>query len=403
MKTPYFNALVASLGSGLEYFCFITFAFQAQYLSVLFFPKDSSLEGILNTFLIFAVGSFVTVLGGVLFGYYGDRFGRKKTFTASILLMSISCLGIGILPTGMGGLSLGLLILFRILQGISQGAELPGAITFITEHASARNKGFLCGIMFLGVGLGAGLATSVNVILTQMLSYSQMLAYGWRLPFLVAVFLGAIGFILRRRATETPVFIAMPKLKVKLNPLAILHGFLLVLLGAVLVSLGLYWPALFTTAYHFSAHSVFLAMMIAFIASAFFLPVFGYLGDRFGRGKIYLLGVMLNILILPGLFSLLRTPSLMHLVSFALAYYGLIVILASQYPVMLAELFPPQTRYFSVAFAYAGCYAIASFAPAFATFLFLHGDGLSRLILLIEVSGILSLGAGLWYCKKSKF
>ncbi len=402
MKKPSVNALIASIGSGLEYFSFITFAFQAQYLTLLFFPKDSTLQGMMNTFLIFAVGSFVTLGGGLLFGYYGDRLGRKKTFTYSILLMSLASLGIAVLPTGMGVVSLGLLVLFRILQGISQGAELPGAITFITEHARDQNKGFLCGTMFLGVGLGAGLATSINVVLTKWLSFEQMLSYGWRLPFFAAVFLGGLGFVLRRRATETPVFIAMPKISVRLEWRPILHGFLLVALGAVLVSLGLYWPALLTSVYHFEGHVVFLAMMIAFIVTAFFLPVFGALGDRYGHGKIYVIGVVLLMIVLPGLFPLLKTGDSLHLILFAVIYYFIIVILAGNYPVMLAALFPPQTRYFSVALSYTGCYAVASFAPAWATFLFLHGGGLGALLGLIEGVGILSLIAGLWYCKKIK-
>ena len=399
MQKPYFNALIASLGSGLEYFSFITFALQAQYLSALFFPQDLAFKGIFNTFLIFAVGSLMTVIGGLLFGYWGDRIGRKAVFMASILLMSFATLGIALLPTQLGLLSLSLLIVYRVLQGISQGAELPGAITFITEHASQNNRGLLCGLMFLGVGLGAGLATSINVIVTHFLNTEQMLSFGWRLPFFAAVFLGLLGYILRRKASETPIFKTMPKISVQLNFFAILHGFGLVALGATLVSLGLYWPALFTSYYHFEASTVFLAMMIAFITTAFLLPVFGYLGDRFGHRLIFLIGTVLCLISLPFLFRLLNTPSTAHLISFALIYYTLIVILAGNYPVMLSLLFPPQTRYFSVALSYAGCYALASFTPAFASFLFLKTVSLQWLISLIMIIGIISLLAGLRYGK----
>lgn len=402
MKKHYFNALIASLGSGLEYFSFITFALQAQYLSILFFPKDNQLQGILHTFLIFAVGSFFTVLGGMLFGWFGDRFGRKKAFTYAILLMSVATLGIALLPSGLGVVSLILLIIFRILQGLSQGAELPGAITFITEHASLKNRGFLCGLMFLGVGLGAGLATSINVILTRILTFQQMLDFGWRLPFFAAVLLGLTGFFLRKKAGETPVFLALkpsaPAFQ-SYSLIRIIIGFGLVLLGASMVSLGLYWPALLTSLYHFDAHAVFLAIMTAFILTAFFLPVFGHLGDRFGRSRCLLSATILTLLILPMLFRLLHSANLISLILFALLYYSLIVMLAANYPVMLAELYPPQVRYFSVAISYAGCYAITSFIPALATCLFLKGYGIKELLILIESIGVLSLLAGIMYYK----
>ncbi len=406
MKKHYFNALAASLGSGLEYFAFISFALQAQYIGILFFPQDSYIQGLLKTFLIFATGTFVTVIGGCIFGVLGDRFGRKSMFIYAILLMSFASLGIGILPTHWGWISLGLLIALRILQGISQGAELPGAITFIVEHAENHNKGRLCGLMFLGVGLGAGLATSINVALTHFLSFQQMLAYGWRIPFLAATLLGLLGLILRRRVAETPVFLKMhqkahdPILprqgKAAFYSTRLILGFGLVFLGATLVSLGLYWPAFLSSYYHFNTEYVFFAIMLAFILTAFLLPVFGAMGDRYGRGRVYLIGVVLVILCAPALFVILAKG---NLITFALIYYFLIVILAANYPVMLTELFPPEHRFLSVAVSYAGCYALASFAPVIAAFLLLHQGNDHGLLILIEGAAVISLLAGLCYVK----
>lgn len=405
MQKNYFNALAASLGSGLEYFAFISFALQAQYIGALFFPQDARIQGVLNTFLIFATGSFVTVIGGCIFGALGDRFGRKSMFIYAILLMSLASLGIGILPIHWGWVSLALLIVFRILQGISQGAELPGAITFIVEHAEDHNKGWLCGLMFLGVGLGAGLATSINVVLTHFLSFEEMLAYGWRIPFLAATLLGLLGLILRRKVTETPVFLkthqktSVSSLRQKKGAFYIVHlflGFGLVFLGATLVSLGLYWPAFLSSYYHFDMEHVFFAIMLAFILTAFLLPVFGALGDRYGRGKVYLIGVVLVIVFMPLLFEMLAKG---QLITFALMYYLLIVILAANYPVMLTELFPPEHRFLSVALSYAGCYALTSFAPALAAFLILRQGSDHGLLILIESAGVIGLLAGLGYVR----
>jgi len=253
--------------------------------------------------------------------------------------------------------------------------------------------------MFLGVGLGAGLATSVNVLVTHFLTFQQMLDFGWRIPFFATVFLGLIGLLLRRKALETPVFLAMNIKSLHIDFFALIHGFGLVLLGAVLVSLGLYWPALFSSHFHFAASDIFLAMMIAFIVTSFLLPLAGYLGDRFNRGTVYLVGVILCLIVLPILFAHLNANSKMSLIVFALGYYTLIVILAGNYPVMLTELFKPEQRYFSVALSYAGCYAVASFAPALATLLLLHSNNLQGLFILIFSCALISLLAGIGYCR----
>ena len=148
--------LLTSLGAGFEYYDFVIYALLANHLSILFFANEDALSGVLKTFAVFAIGYVVRPLGGLLFGSQGDRFGRKKNFIVTLFLMAIATTAIGLLPTYQQiGISASLLlILFRTIQGIAYGAEMPGAITFITEHSKAHYRGFHCSMMFLSVALG---------------------------------------------------------------------------------------------------------------------------------------------------------------------------------------------------------------------------------------------------------
>ncbi|MDF2941026.1 MAG: Metabolite:H+ symporter family protein, partial [Gammaproteobacteria bacterium] len=162
--------LISSIGSALEYYNFVTYAMLAAYLSLLFFPKDNPVNAMLETMTLFSVAYLASPFGAVL-GVWADRKGRKTIFLISILMMTFATIAMGLLPTSHQiGLAGTLAIIgLRLIQGIAQGAELPGGITFITEHGEDNNRGFLCGLVFMGVGFGAVLSTLVNTILTSVL------------------------------------------------------------------------------------------------------------------------------------------------------------------------------------------------------------------------------------------
>ena len=392
---PLLTAALASIGSGLEYYAFICFALQATVFSKLFFGGISSRFALLETLATFAAGSVMTFFGGFFFGVIADRIGRKKVFLAAVGLMTVATVGIGLLPVGFGLYGSALLLLFRILQGTAQGAELPGAITFICEHAQDRARGLSTGLLFLGVGLGAGLATLVNFLINHYFTAAEITAYAWRIPFLAALVLGGVGYLLRRKTLETPIFLKQHQevktfFTAQLPGLKILQGLGLVWLGAVMVSLGLFWPSFLTQYLHYQETQVFLAMTCAFVITALFLPVFGYLSDRLGRKNLYLISLILLGLTLYPMLQHLQTGTSHYLFLFSFWYYLMIVMLASNYPVMLAELFPTRIRYQSVALSYAGCYAIAGLIPVLAGAILLKFSVLPVLIGLLYVSWLIS-------------
>ena len=397
-------ALLTGIGSGLEYYAFITFALQAKTLSQLFFHNTDS--GLVNTFLIFAIGSLVTFLGGYFFGWLGDRVGRKKILLLSILLMTFATVGMGLLPTNLPfQLSIVLLILLRLIQGSSVGGEIPGAMVFVYEHAQPHHRGFLIGILFLGIGLGAGVSTGVNFWVADTFTQQQILAFAWRIPFILAIILGGVGYYLRRKSTESPEFEVYlvqhekEKIKIPYPWKAILLSAGLVFFPAILVSIGLYLPSYWMDNSSQHANQIFLAMMCGFLITAFLLPLFGAIGDWVQRRRLYLIGVILTLLSLPFLLLLLKTQSAFGLYAFNLLYYALIVIMAACYPVMLPELFPVQVRYQLTALTYAGTYALAGTAPLIAAELMSHWHSPIALLLFLASIGIISLITGIQYYK----
>lgn len=402
---PLVTALLSSIGSGLEYYAFICFALQAATLSELFFTHQQF--ALMETFGTFAVGSVLTLLGGYLFGIVGDRIGRKKVFLSAIVLMTVATVGIGLLPVHWGIFGLALLLILRMLQGIAQGAELPGAITFISEHAKNQQRGLSSGLLFFGVGMGAALATLINFLINHYFTATEIHAYAWRIPFLCALILGFVGYILRRKTVETPLFLSELQKEQHLNwhnvwqeagnPLKVLQGFGLVWLAAVMVSLGLFWPSFLTHYLNYAQSSVYLAMTLAFVLTALLLPFLGYLSDVVGRKRLYFIGLLILVMTAYPMIKALAGGSHQYLYLFSFWYYLMIVILAANYPVMLAELFPTTVRYQSVGLSYAGCYAVAGIVPVVASSLALKFAILPVLIGLLYVSAGISALAWWFY------
>lgn len=186
--------------------------FWLRSLASIFFPTDIP-EWLrqFQTYGIFAAGYLARPLGGIVMAHFGDLFGRKKMFNLSILLMAFPTLLMGLLPTyaSVGVIApVGLLIL-RILQGAAIGGEVPGAWVFVSEHVPARRVGYACGTLTAGLTagilLGSLVATALNTILTQ----EEIIAWGWRIPFLLGGVFGLFAMMLRRWLEETPIFTEM--------------------------------------------------------------------------------------------------------------------------------------------------------------------------------------------------
>lgn len=406
-KKMRYTVFISSLGSALEYYCFVIYIMLSAYLGKVFFPSQDQYAATLNTLLIFAIGYVVMPISAFSFGFIADRLGRKKVMLIAIMVMAFATLLIGILPTysAIGVFAPICLVILRMAQGLAQGAELPGAITFINEHADDKNQARFTGFLFFAVGTGALLSTFVNYVLTNVLSEQDMLAFGWRIPFLFAGFLGIVGYKLRVGTLETPAFLNQKREELAKIPIfevikehfsKILIGFGLVWGGAVLVNFGLYLPSFLQTNFGYAAKDTYLAMVAAF-AIDFLLIVFGIIADRISLRKFYIIGAVVNVLLLYPICSLLQLKTTLALYAANILIHLLVLLLASCYPSMITRLFPTKVRYSGVALAYLGAYSIAGIVPFFVNKLYVYYGSFYAVIGFLIFSSIVSLAAGIFY------
>ncbi len=375
--------LVSSLGGGLEMYDFTIYIFFTPILATLFFPKQNHSISLLITFAVFAVGYFSRPLGSMIFGHYGDQFGRKKGMLISIAIMAISTTFMGLLPTyaTLGIAAPVLLIILRFLQGLAVGGDLPGALTFVAEHADQHQRGLACSLVFCAINIGILLASAVSALLAGLLSYEHLQAWGWRIAFFLGLAIAMIGFYLRYQITETPYFTEIARMqKINKNPLRhlfkihtqeILKGIGLVwLFSAIIAQIFLYMPTYLTLISHLKLNKALIINSANTLLFSLLIPIIGYLSDKIGRRFIILASALLMIFLSYPLYSLLNYDHLavkiIALICFSILSAGIV----GAVPSLLSEMFLTHVRYSGVAISYNISFAIiAGLTPTIVTYL----------------------------------
>lgn len=313
-------AAAAFVGSAIEWYDFFLFGTaSALVFGKLFFPSADPVSGTLLSFATFGVGFFARPLGGVLAGHLGDRIGRKRTLVATLLVMGIATALIGALPSAaaIGVAAPILLVLLRIAQGLGVGGEWGGAALLAVEHAPDGRRGFYGSFPQLGVPVGLLLSTGAFALVT-LLPEDQLLAWGWRLPFLASVALVLVGLFIRLRVSEPKVFqelkeqaraVRLPIVEVIRNaPRQVL------LAAGIRFSDNVLYYVCATFALTYVAHTLALPRSVALtgvlVASALELvtmPLVGLLSDRVGRRPVVVAGAALTVLAAFPFFWLLDT------------------------------------------------------------------------------------------------
>lgn len=301
MDTSHRRVMMASaVGSALEWYDFFIYGTAAALVfSELFFPKFDTNTGLLLSFATFGVGFFARPFGGMVFGHLGDRIGRKPVLVITLMLVGVGTFLIGLLPTyeTAGIWAPIMLVALRLVQGFGAGAEYGGAVILAVEHAPPGRRGLFGSFAAIGVNIGLLLATGVFALVTQ-LPQEDFLAWGWRIPFLLSIILIVVGFYIRAKVSETPVFSQIAaKSKAARSPVK--EAFVkhprefLVVFGARLAENGLgYLYPVFTLSYMtkqlgLEKSMVLNGIMLAYAISLFTVPLFSALSDRIGRRPVY--------------------------------------------------------------------------------------------------------------------
>jgi MFS family permease len=362
---------LSALGGALEFYDFVVFVFFAKVLGQLFFP--ASVEpwlAQLQVYGIFAAGYLARPLGGVVMAHFGDKAGRKKMFTLSVFLMAVPTLAIGLLPTyaQFGLLAPLLLLLLRIVQGIAIGGEIPGAWVFVAEHAPVGRVGFACAALTCGLTAGILIGSLLAATISKHYSPDQVLAFAWRIPFVLGGVFGFIAVWLRRWLSETPVFAALRERKQLAQELPLktvvrshlagvwLSVLVTWMLTAAIVVVILMTPTLVQVTFHLPPALAFEGSSIAALFLCFGCLGGGLLVDRIGRGWSLLLGSLALLASTYALYLDLATGGTHFLPLYALA--GLSVGVVGVVPSVMVAAFPPAIRFTGISFSYNIAYAI---------------------------------------------
>ncbi|KHL03898.1 hypothetical protein LK10_07945, partial [Sinomonas humi] len=202
-----------TIGNIMEWYDFVLYGYFAAQIAALFFPKTNSLAALLSTFAVFAVGFLIRPLGGIVFGRFTDRVGRRKSLIASVGIISVATIAMGVLPTysTIGLAAPALLLLCRLVQGFAAGGEYTGALTYVVEHAPVNKRARYSGVAVAGSYAGFVLGSLMCILMTSTTTSAQLLTWGWRVPFLAAAPLALIGLYLRLRMDDSPVFAALQR------------------------------------------------------------------------------------------------------------------------------------------------------------------------------------------------
>lgn len=382
-------AVASVIGTTVEWYDLFLFATaSALVFNKIFFPSFDALVGTMLAFGTFAAAYVARIAGAALFGHFGDRMGRKSMLLTSLLTMGAATFAIGLLPdyATIGIAAPILLLALRIIQGLALGGEWGGAVLMVVEHSSKDKRGFYGSLVQVGVPGGTLIANLVFLIIAGIMPEEDLLAWGWRIPFLASVILVAVGLYIRLTLEETPSFQAVKDAGAKAKlPLADLlrKYWKQVLLGAlatvstgtafnILVAFGLSYGK---TKLGFSTNDMLTAVLAACAVGIIMLPVFGKLSDKFGRKPVIVGGILAEIALSFPLFWLMDTRTLAGVV---FGYILLMTAFCANYgPIatFLAELFGSRVRYSGLSVAYMLAGLLGSAITPVATTALLNATG----------------------------
>ena len=359
-------ALAATIGTTIEWYDFFLYGTATGLVfGALFFPNDNPLVATLNAFGVYAVGFVARPVGAAIFGHFGDRIGRKSTLIATLMLMGVATVLVGVVPSyatiGIWGAII--LTALRFIQGVGVGGEWGGSVLMSMEWAGGNNGRGLAA-SWPQMGVAAGLFTAnLAVLAFSAISGDGFLTWGWRVPFLLSIILIGVGLWIRLGIEESPTFKTMSANNTieKTPALTVMRRYPKEILLSALARMGEQAPFYIFTAFvfsygvgtlHLSRNLLLAAVMAASVLSMVTVPLAGHLSDRFGRRRTYILGAVLT-----GLFGFAYV-ALLNTMSPVLVFIAIVAslvphdIMYGPQAALIAECFPGRLRYSGASIGY---------------------------------------------------
>lgn len=407
--------VAAMAGTVVEWYEFFLYGTAATlvFSKVFFAQGTSELDAILAAFVTYAVGFVARPLGGVVFGHFGDKHGRKKLLQFSLLLVGVSTFLMGCLPTfgQIGYWAPTLLVVLRFVQGFAVGGEWGGAVLLVAEHSPNRDRGFWASWPQAGVPVGNMLATVVLLVLTGTLPDSAFLSWGWRVAFWLSAVVVLIGYYIRTKVSDAPIFVAAQKEVEQVRSTS--YGVVEVLKRyprGVFTAMGLrfaenimyYLVVTFSITYlkvqvHADTSDILWWLLAAHAMHFVAIPVVGRLSDRFGRRPVYVVGAIAAGTW--GFFAFPMMDSGGYLAIMGAVILGLVIhaLMYAPQPALMAEMFPTRMRYSGVSLGYQVTAIVAgSLAPIIAVRLLEVYDSSVPIALYLAAAAVITLIAALF-------
>lgn len=392
------TGVAGAIGSLLEWYDFTVYGFLAPILGKLFFPADDPVASLLAAFGVFAIGYAARPIGGAIFGHIGDNFGRKPGMIVSALMMGLATLGIGLLPdhAQIGSAAALLLVVLRVLQGLSVGGEFTNSVVMLAEHAPNERRGFVASWAEMGGIVGMLLGSGVAALTSNVLGEAAMQAWGWRIPFLLGAVIAVFSFVLRRQMTESPalerakraagspVFVALRR---HWRPILRMVGLLL------MQAIGFYMVFVYAASYltqqmHVTTAHALDINTLALLAMLAGAPVAAIASDRFGRKPILYFVVVATLVLAWPLWTLMHHQDFALILTGQIGFGVLMGLAFGVTPATMIEMLPAEVRCSGVAIGYNLCFGLfGGTTPLIVTYLVARtADDFAPVYYLVAVS-----------------
>ncbi|WP_066073599.1 fosfomycin efflux MFS transporter AbaF [Neobacillus soli] len=400
-------SMIGSVAEWYEFFLYGTAS--ALVFGELFFQQTgNAIDGILAAFALYAVGFLARPIGGLVFGHYGDKIGRKKLLQLSLIIVGITTFLMGCIPTfhSIGYWAPILLVTLRLVQGFAFGGEWGGAVILVSEHSPSDRRGYWASWPQAGVPLGNLIATIILLILSNSLSSAQFMDWGWRVAFWFSAVVVLIGLWIRKSVDDAPIFKDAQKKQAQLEKqqLGIVEVFkyhkkaIIAGIGARFAENILYYMVVtFSITYlklvvHKDTSLILLLMFGAHALHFFFIPIMGHLSDVWGRKPIYMTGAILTAFWGFVGFPMMDTGN--NWIIMAAITLGLFIesMTYSPYSALMTELFPTHIRYTALSFCYQVAPILAgSLAPLISLSLLKRFDSSIPISIYLVVASVISI------------